>query len=851
MTDPLSSVGLAEPAPREDLRQAAVRLLADHGVTYGSDSGDTVGEAWRLDPVPVVVEEQEWTGLDAALTQRAELLDAVLSDLYGPRLLLRDGTLPAELVLGHPGFVRAVDGLRLPGPRELVLTATDLVRDPSRGWTALSDRAQAPSGAGYAMEDRRVVAQVLAETYRQAPIARIGPFFHALRLALTDAAPGRSEEPRAVLLTSGPHSETAFDQAYLASMLGLPLVEGDDLVVRDGRVWLRGLGDPEPVDVVLRRLDAEYCDPLDLRSDSRLGVPGLVRALRAGSVSIVNPLGSGVLENAGLLAYLPALARVVLGTDLLLGQAPTYWCGREPDLGHVLAHLDRLVLKPVSRVPATTSVLGWTLDDRAREQLAARIAADPGAWVGQEPVGGSHPDRTDGAARAAVLRAFAVAHGGSYHVMAGGLARLAPGSEPLVSSAYGAIAKDVWVLAGGAPAEGAVDDADMRAPEAPAAAPRTPRSGISPRTAENLYWMGRYGERAEGTVRMLRAVVDRWDDFHRMPQTSGGRALAVLLAALDVRMPAGWPPAVPGDDASAAGRSDASGREVTDLGSLLLDRGRPGSVAWSVRRLAEAQSAVRDQMSPDLWLPLATMARTLAAVRRAIPEAAAGTAPEPRAADVRPSLDRLLEALLAVAGIQAEGLVRDAGWRLLDAGRRVERAQHLVASLSSVTRVRSHDVEALVLESVLIAHESVITYRRRHQVRPRVAEVLDLLLADETNPRSLTFQLRRLSDDLAGVPTHAGATEVRDRLLSDVADLLAEANTVAVGAAVTLDGQRHRLAELLDSLRWRLRAISDEISRAHFVHPAPSRSVGDDWGVGVSPQDRPAGPEDDAAEPRG
>ncbi len=822
MTDPLSSAGLADPATSEDLQLAAVRLLADHGVTYGSQNDDTPGEAWRLDPVPVVVDEQEWAGLDASLTQRAELLDAVLADLYGPRLLLRDGTLPAELVLGHPGFLRAVDGLRLPGRRELVLTATDLVRDPARGWTALSDRTQAPSGAGYAMEDRRVVAQVLAGPYRQAPIARIGPFFHALRLALTEAAPGRSEEPRAVLLTSGPHSETAFDQAYLASMLGLPLVEGDDLMVREGRVWLRGLGDPEPVDVILRRLDAEYCDPLDLRSDSRLGVPGLVRALRAGSVSIVNPLGSGVLENAGLLACLPALARVVLGSDLLLAQAPTYWCGRPADLAHVLAHLDRLVLKPVARVPATTPVLGWTLDQQARDELAARIATEPGAWVGQEPVGGSHPDATD---RAAVLRTFAVAHQGSYHVMTGGLARLAPGAQPLVSSAYGAVAKDVWVLTGSAPAEGAADDTDLQhAAEVPAARTRSTRSGISPRTAENLYWMGRYGERAEGTVRMLRAVVDRWDDFHRMPQTSGGRALAVLLTALDVRLPDGW--AEPQ-------------RGAVDLGDLLLDRARPGSVAWSVRRLAEAQSAVRDQMSADLWLPLATMARTLAAVRRTAGDVASGAASEPRSADVRPALDRLLEALLAVAGIQAEGLVRDAGWRLLDAGRRIERAQSLVTSLSAVTQVRSHDVEALVLESVLIAHESVITYRRRHQARPRVAEVLDLLLADGTNPRSLAFQLQRLGDDLAGVPTHPSRAVVRDRLLSDVADLLTEANASAVGAAVTLDGRRHRLAELLDSLRWRLRAVSDEITGTHFVHLAPARAVGDDWGVGVSPQDRP------------
>ncbi|HEY0217148.1 MAG TPA: alpha-E domain-containing protein, partial [Cellulomonas sp.] len=414
----------------------------------------------------------------------------------------------------------------------------------------------------------------------------------------------------------------------------------------------------------------------------------------------------------------------------------------------------------------------------------------------------------------------------------GGLARVAPDAGQRVSSALGAVAKDVWVMSS---QPYAVADPWVRSPggaqagteagtePAGALAPRQFLGGVSPRTAENLFWMGRYAERAGGTVRAMRAVVDRWDDFHHTPGSPGGRALAALVTALGVQPPSG---PLSGGPASGALLPD-----LPDLRSLLLDRALPGSVAWCTRRLAEAAAAVRDQLSADIWLPLASIERALTEERRAV----AGLRPGSAAAaedttGMRPVLDRMLEALLAVAGIEAESLVRDAGWRFLDAGRRLERAQALVESLAAtVTRLRGDDVDSLVLESVLIGHESIITYRRRNQARAGVATVLDLLLGDPGNPRSLAFQLDRLRDDLASIPTPAFPTDTRDRLLSDVTDLLTELDTSAVSAAVTEDGRRERLAEVLDSMRWRLRSAAEEIARVHFVHPAPSRTVGDTW----------------------
>lgn len=837
-------------APTEQsLQEARDRLdtvLGDHGVTYAGGDG-----RWRLDPEPVVVHAAEWAELDAGLVQRAELLDAVLHDLYGPRRLLTDALLPPTAVLSHPGFERAVDGLALPGGRDLVLTATDVVRDEAGRWCAIADRTQAPSGAGYAMEDRRVVAQVMAGVYRQASIARLGPFFHALRHALQDAAPPTATEPRAVLLSPGPGSETAFDQAYLASMLGLPLVEGADLLVRQGRVWMRGLEGLEPVDVVLRRVDAAWCDPLELHSGSRLGTPGLVRAVRAGTVSVVNPLGSSVLESPAVLAHLPRLARAVLGADLQLASAPTWWCGDDVARRYVLDRLDELVLLPTEAGPGVRTVLGWTLSGAERAELAARIEAQPWAWVGQQPVSPGGPEALRGtgsgdagavdtsAPRAAVLRTYAVAHDATYTVMAGGLARVS--DQPVVSSSLGARAKDVWVLAPPArslPEPGGWDEDVLE----DAGLGRGPATGISPRTAENLYWMGRYAERAENQARVLRAVIDRWDDYHGRGDLVGGAALDVLAHALVLR----------DEDEPVPTR-------LPTLRDLVLDRETPRSVARSVARLNAAAQAARDQLSTDTFGPIARMERALrderARARTDRPDqptlaeatgpvegspsgaptswqavAALGRDGAAATAGLRPVLERVLESLLAVSGIAAEGLTRDVGWRFLDAGRRIERAQHVLDTLSATAvRAGAADVDELVLESVLLTHESAITFRRRFQAAPQVPAVLDLLVHDRTNPRSLAYSLDRLLVDLEAVPVSSRPVQ-RDHLLRDVTDLEAELDAVAAGSAVGPDGRRGRLAESLDSMRWRLRAAHVEIERVHFSRPAPLRTQTDLWG---------------------
>lgn len=841
--DLAASVDLLGTAGLLTRRAQVRRLVEDDGVTYGTPDEARDGlrdtarpvRRWQLDPLPVVLDADEWAALAPGVRQRAELLDAVLTDLYGPRVLLREGVVPAQVVLAHPGFLRVADQVRATVSRSLFLTATDLGRGPDGVWRVLADRTQAPSGAGYAMENRRVVSRVLPGLYRDTPLERLRAFFHTVRAALQEAAPAGVEAPRVVLLTPGAASETAFDQAFLATLLGYPLVEGQDLTVRDGRVWMRSVGRLEPVDVVLRRVDASWCDPLELRPDSRLGVPGLLEAARSGAVSVVNPLGAGVLENPGLAPFLAAACRVLLGGDPLLESVPTLWLGDDAARRHVLADLDRYVLKPIGRGVGRASVFGWELSEAARDDQRRRVEADPGAWCAQEPLDMSTaPVVTSRGleARHLVLRTFAVAQGGEYRLMAGGLARVAGrvGSR-FVSSSDGALAKDVWVLSPDATGSGAgaiagvADSLTLAAPS-----PLTP--ALAPRVAEDLFWLGRYAERAEDTARLLRVVDDLAEDHGRRPETVGGRALAVLLNAT-THVTTTYPGFVALDE--GADLEPPHG----ELLRLVVDAARPGTLGFAVRRTAEVAHGVREQLSLDTWVVLGSIERVVAELSEHAAAAAPGDEPP-----LQPTLARVLEGLLAFAGLGAESMVRDTGWYFMDLGRRLERGLQLVSVLrAALARSRGAAVDALVLESVLVAGESVITFRRRHAAggaayglapggapggtgggsSAHAAGVLDLLLLDRTNPRSLVYQLERAEADLRHLPDPP-RNAVLDTGLRAVAARLREADPAAL-AATGPDGARTALTDLLDALLREVAALSRAVEQAHFVHAAPLRPL--------------------------
>lgn len=465
-------------------RDAVAGLLADQGIRSGLD----LAQPWRLDPLPVMVDSAEWRRIEAGLAQRAQVLSAVLADLYGPRRLLLDGVLPAETVLGNPGFIRAADGAELPDHHQLFYTSAKLARNTD-GWAVLSDSTDLLPGMGYVMADRRAVADVLSPAYSSLSVYRLGPFFRKFRTSLEALSRGLNDTPRVVVLVPGNRS-TTFDQAYLADTLGMPIVTPEDLIVADGRLWLRTLGDAEPVDVVLRHLPSNESDPVDLTSTAAGGVPGLIEAAHSGSVAVVNPIGAGVLENPALLTYLPRICRHVLGEDLLLPSTVTYWCGERSMGSHVVANLERLLITSIS---TGETFNGAMLSIGERADLATQISATPHQWVGQEPIEMSSTPSVGSRELMAcptAIHTFAVADEHSYAVMPGGL-----GSTTVGSTHHndGAIAKDVWVLTGGAPVS------DVESAAAPAAG-----GVLVAGSAANLFDFGTQLERTEGVLRIAR-----------------------------------------------------------------------------------------------------------------------------------------------------------------------------------------------------------------------------------------------------------------------------------------------------------------------------------------------------------
>ena len=817
-TDLSVTVDAIGAAGLRDLVDRVERLLEDDGVTYtplvptdrhlqeptAPQPGDFPEPGrWKLDPLPLIVDDAEWNALETGLIQRSTLLDAILTDLYTDRRLIGNGHLPPELVFALPGYLRPAMGITIPGSHQLFLHAVDVYRSSSGGFEALTDRAQAPSGAGYAMADRRVVARVLPELFRRSAPRALAAFFHTMRSALESVAPTDTDEPRVVVLSPGPYSETAYDQAVLASRLGVPLVESDDLTVRRGRLWMLSMGRLEPVHVVVRRVDAIWSDPLDLRPESRLGVAGLTEASRRGAVTVVNTLGSGVLESPALLPFLPGLARSVLGETLKLPSAPTFWCGDPGSLGHVLAHLDQMVLRPVG---PGRSVLPTMLASADVARLRSRIADEPGAWVGQEVAGLSEAPMAAGRGLTAgqvSIRLFSVAHGSGYVAMPGGLGRV-QGADWATATRSSSVAKDVWVRSTResvavsdrtAPDRTGVDEAD--ADWGPGrTGPDRQEFSTSPRVLEDMFWLGRYAERTEDLTRLLVAVRAKVDDFRYRSWHPGSGCVPVLLSAVAM--------------VSATRGFPADADPAVRLHELLSDPLEPGTVAQSLAGLREAARSVRDQLSETTW-------SVLAATDRAVADLDAGS--DPGAA-----MNAVVVGMLALTGLTAENMIRDPGWLLMDLGRRIERGLQVTALLRATTSQTLHpEAEMQVGEAVLSAAESGVTYRRRYHGRIRLAGMLELLLFDAGNPRSLAYQLGQARADLLALPD-GSSTSRPHRRLEELESALRRADPDDLQKAGDQDGHPD-LVELLDQLHEGLRGLSDAVAERHLRHPAPMHNL--------------------------
>jgi uncharacterized circularly permuted ATP-grasp superfamily protein/uncharacterized alpha-E superfamily protein len=803
----------------DQLRSIVRGLVDNDGITYiqvdGHGDAITNGNGtlepgpWHLDALPLVISGSDWDTLESGLVQRSRLLDAVLTDLYGPRHAITSGVLPPQLLFAHPGYVRAARGIDLPGRHQLFLHGCDISRAADGGFRVNADWTQAPSGAGYALADRRVVAHAIPELYERIGPRPASPWAQALRLALIDAAPESAEEPVVVVLSPGIHSETAFDQAYLASVLGFPMVESADLVVRDGKLWMRSMGTLKRVDVVLRRVDSEYVDPLDLRADSRLGVVGLVEVLRRGAVTVVNTLGSGILESPGLLRFLPELAERLLGETPLLPTAPVYWGGINTERSHLLTNLSSLLIKPVT---GGEPIIGPALSSTQRKALGTRIEATPWQWVGQElPRFSSAP--TDyypgGMSSASVgMRLFTVSQRSGYAPMIGGLGYLlAPGNAAFRLNTVAA--KDIWVRT---PTRVTAERIPS-AVELPAMTPSPTRAISSPRVLSDLFWMGRYAERAENMARLLTVTRERYHEYRYRREMDGSECVPVLLTALGQ---------ITGTNTGAGGDyAEIVATAQSTLWSLTADRHRSGSLAQSVERVSLAARAVRDQMSNDTWM-------VLAAVERAVLHRASDP-PESQAegdAFLASTNNLTLAGMLALSGVAAESMVRDVGWTMMDIGKRIERGLGLTALLrATMAKVRSAGAEQTITESALMACESSVIYRRRNPGTVSVAAVAELVLFDAENPRSLVFQLERLRADLKALPGSSGSSRP-ERLVDEIATRLRRLDPADL-EDVTPEGDRAVLTKLLNGIHRDLRELSGLITATHLSLPGGMQPL---WG---------------------
>ncbi len=791
------------------------RLLRGDGVTYnvyGDDSGRP--NAWNLDPLPLVWSSDEWRTIEQGIVQRAELLALVLEDIYGPRSLFRKGVLPPDAVLGHPGYLRA---LVQPGPSRagaakadgLVLYGADIVRDLDGYPVVLADFAESPSGAGYALENRLVLSRVMPSLFRSVHVHRTAPFLRMVRASLAARSASVTDDPRVVILTPGPHNESHFEHAFLASQLGYTLVEGGDLVVRRGRVYLQSLGGDEPVDAMIRRVDGEWCDPLELRPESQLGVPGLVEATRRGSLAVANHLGASVLECPALTAFLPQLSHALLGQPLLLPQPRSWWCGDPQALAHVLAHIDDMVVKPSTPWKGSRTLRSRQLDDADRAALLHDIAECPHLFVGQEIVEPSTAPTLNARgvieARPVVVRTFAVADHDSFVVMPGGLGRVGGSlDEVFVSNQRGALSKDVWVLASEPePTSG------FWLRSGPSVSASDPAGALPPRTVENLYWLGRYVERAEGLVRLLRTVVDRHIELQDRLTPGASGTMERLLAAVTHTT---------GTYPGFVDRPDQGSDPLPELLRVIVDPDVPGSLAATLNSMLASADAVREQLSGDSWLALDSLTRTIAPLRGA---------PVAEAENLLASaLASALVNLLAFAGLAGESMVRDPGWAAMDVGRRIERTIQLLALLrATLTQGGDTAAESLTIESTLVAAESIITYRRRYRSQAQVATVLDLLLLDPDNPRSAGFQLAAIESGLAALPrSRAGRTglDADERVAVEAHAKLRIVDTRELATRhEMLDGSppsRLVMATTIDELRGLMVDLSDAIEKVHFTH---------------------------------
>lgn len=807
----LADIARMSSGERQSFRDNAEKMLRDNGVTFvARDEAGGHERPWQLDMLPVLISPEDWTSLEQGLAQRARLLNCLLADLYGPRRAIGDGILPPSAVYGNSQFLRPCANISVRNDVWLHYLAFDVARAADGTWWVMNDRCEAPSGAGFTLENRVVASRCLPSLFSRLQVRRQANFFRAFNDQLLGCS-GR-DNPVAVYLSRGPTKSTYFEHAYLARYLGYSVVEGSDLTVRDDRVYVKTVEGLRPVDLILRALRSEMCDPLELRGDSLIGIPGLLQAARAGNVTIANAPGSGLVESDAFLAYLDALSEYYFKEDLQLPSIPTWWCGQEEEREHVIANLDSFTIR---RISATRTLLGSD-DGRIgtngiapnHDELAAMIRSSGHDFVGQQPFPATacpvlgKDENLESAP--VVIRCYVAATENGYRVMPGGLARVGVAGSTAGAFVDSGISKDVWVLS-----DTPVDRFSLLEQHQNDGRLRRGGRDLPSRAADNMFWLGRYTERAEVAVRLLRCLV------MRLHGEVGATRLPVSLDNIVTLLVA------------SKRMSARRGKRVAQLGieavqselwSILFDSDSRDGLATVLGNVQRNAEVVRERLSFDAF-------RVLMELTKVRGDWGLGARRDTQAA--LQFLNRLIQCLAAFSGMVMENMTRGYGWRFLDMGRRIERIGSM-ASLVQQLVVHGDPKEQGGLDLMLELADSTMTYRGRYHATPQITRVLDLLLADESNPRSLLFQAHSIGSHLESLPhTDPSGMVTPDRQLArQIASELELADMHTLAETVSKSGKRARLDRLIRRLDSNLLDLSDLISQHYFSHSTATRVSG-------------------------
>jgi len=793
---------LEKMGPRVHTRfREAQRLLRENGAIHNVFDQSNSTRAWQFDPLPLIFSVAEWNQLDQALVQRAELFNLILRDIYGQRKLIQNRLLPPELVFPHSGFLYPCADGSFPETQQLNLYSATIAKGTDGNFWAVDDHVNPPFGAGYALETRVIMTRSFPQLFEGLRVHRLAQYFRAVRQRFSQLARHNQDDPRIVVLTAGPTNPDYFEHAYLASYLGYPLVQGGDLVVRDSCVWLKSVDGLRQVDVIFSRLADDASDPLELRSHSGGGVPGLLQAVRQGNLAMVNPIGSSVLANPALMAFLPGICRYFFGTDLKMPSIATWWCGQPRECKYVLENLDRLIIKPVQPLANLPQSTPGRMTDAQRQRWSELISANPRLFVGQEQVDYvAFPayEEKKLATRQSLVSLYVTAHNDSYLVMQGGLSRVAAaGDNLLVSGQRAGSIKDTWALTLEPNQQvnlwlRSTTDVTLSPHFAP----------LPSRAAENLFWAGRYAERTEQTARLLRSVLVKLREVREFDDPDDRISLNHLLQAL-THVTLTYP-GFTGKDAQPKLDDPRS-----ELLSLIRDIDRPGSLRSSLRSLGRSAVAVRDLLPEDacrlvdqmqLWNP--RVGKALIGSGR-----------------MYDKVQQLVLQLSAFSGLAYENMARETAWLLLNIGRRLERALNLIDLLSE-TLVPCYDsaTEARIMETVLASCNSLVVFRRRYRSFMQLSTILELLLLDENYPRALACQMRQLKKHISELPHEANVPTVgqNEAIISTALEQLLATDHKALTRQISDTGTYPLLEAVLADQKKRLQQLSDSLTQLYF-----------------------------------